>query len=149
MKIIIFTLIPVIIITFIYSRGFLPNIIYYALLIIISFIGAYYFWNRYASIIMRDNMNYQEYEWSFDAGSMSTGTPSADDPWGTGNFGTCLGNACCSEGLVYDSNLNQCVPDTSKKESKKESFINGVLTKLQPGNYKASYDLREPKPFNN
>jgi hypothetical protein len=148
MKIIIFTLIPVIIVTFIYSKGFLPSIIYYALLIIISVIGAYYFWHRYASIIMRDNMNYQEYEWSFDAGSMSTGTPSADDPWASGNFGTCLGNACCSEGLVYDSNINKCVPDTSKNQSKKESFVTSILTKIQPGNYKISYDIREPQPFN-
>jgi hypothetical protein len=148
MKIIIFTLIPVIILTFIYRSGILPNIIYYSLLVIIAIIGAYYLWNRYASIVMRDNMNYQEYEWSFDTGSIPTGTPSADDPWASGNFGTCLGNACCSEGLVYDSNLNQCVTDTSKKEIKKESFINGVLTKLQPGNYKISYNLREPEPFN-
>jgi hypothetical protein len=152
MKIIIFTLIPVIIITFIYGRGFLPNTIYYALLVLISIIGAYFFWSRFSSIIMRDNMNYQEYEWPFDR-SGSTGTPSAEDPWLGGNFGTCLGNACCSEGLVYDSELNQCIPDTNKKEDKKEykkeSFVNGVLTKMQPGNYKLSYDLNEPKPFNN
>lgn len=158
MKIIIFTLIPVIIVTFIYNRGFLPNIIYYVLLVIISIIGAYYFWSRFGSIIMRDNMNYQEYEWAFDR-SRSTGTPSADDPWLSGNFGTCLGNACCSEGLVYDSEINQCIPgipdtkneknENKKKENKKESFVNGVLTKLQPGNYKISYNLNEPKPFNN
>jgi len=148
MKIIIFTLIPVIIISFIYSRGFLPSTIYYALLVIIAIIGAYFFWSRFSSIIMRDNMNYQEYEWPFDR-STSTGTPSGEDPWLSGNFGTCLGNACCSEGLVYDSELNQCIPDTGKKETKKESFVNGVLTKMQPGNYKVSYDLNEPKPFNN
>lgn len=146
MKIIIFTLIPVIILAFINSKGFLPNNIYYILLAIISLIGAYFFWKRFASIIMRDNMNYQEYAWSFNPDSVSTGSSTTTDPWQSdNNYGTCVGDACCSDGLVYDYGLNQCVPGTNK-----ESFaINNVLIKSQPGNYKISYDLRDPKPFNN
>jgi hypothetical protein len=144
MKIIIYTLIPVIILAFINSKGFLPNTIYYILLVIIAFIGAYFFWNQISSMIMRDNMNYQEYAWSFNPNSMSTGSPSTSDPWGSlKGFGTCIGERCCSEGLVYDTNLNQCVPSKTK-----ETFINGVLTKSQPGNYKISYNLKEPQPFN-
>jgi len=143
MKVIIFTLIPVIILAFINNKGFLPNTIYYILLVIISLIGAYFFWRRFTSIIMRDNMNYQEYAWSFNPDSVSTGSSTTTDPWQSdNNYGTCVGDSCCSDGLVYDSNLNQCVPDT------KESFVNSVLTKLQPDNYKVSYDLREPNPFN-
>jgi len=176
MKIIVYTLIPIIILSLIYRTGFLPNIIYYFLLMIIASIGGYYFWVEYLSMIRRDRMNYQEYAWSFNTNSVPIGTPSSDDPWQT-NFGTCIGNMCCSEGLIYDSNLNQCVssnqsnpsastnkdiPSTSTNKSvastnltqcapsiNKESFVNSVLTKLQPGNYKVSYDLKEPKPFNN
>jgi hypothetical protein len=167
MKIIVYTLIPIIILSLIYRTGFLPNIIYYILLMIIASIGGYYFWIEYLSMIRRDKMNYQEYSWSFNTNSVPIGTPSTDDPWQT-NFGTCIGNMCCSEGLVYDNDLNQCVssnqsdPSTSLTKSvsssnsqqsvsanNKESFVNSVLTKLQPGNYKVSYDLKEPKPFNN
>jgi len=150
MKIVIFTLIPVIILAFIHSKGFLPDTIYYILLCIVAIIGAYFFWIQISSMIMRDNMNYQEYAWSFDPNSMSTGSPSHDDPWGSlSGYGTCIGQRCCSTGLVYDDNLDQCV--TANKgvaSSKKEKFVTGVLTKLQPGNYKISYDLNDPEPFN-
>jgi hypothetical protein len=195
MKIIVYTLVPIIILSLIYRTGFLPNIVYYILLMIIASIGGYYFWIEYLSMIRRDRMNYQEYAWSFNTNSVPIGTPSTDDPWQS-NFGTCIGNMCCSEGLIYDSNLNQCVsskqsatsssskqcsnpsnnlnqsttsasltqsttsasltqstPSTNLTQSapsiNKESFVNSVLTKLQPGNYKVSYDLKEPKPFNN
>ena len=145
MKIVIYTLIPVIILAFINSKGFLPNTIYYILVAIIALIGAYFFWTQIASMIMRDNMNYQEYAWQFDPNSRSTGSPSSEDPWGSlDGIGTCIGQRCCSKGLVYDNKLDQCVAGT-----KKESFVNGVLTKLQPGNYKISYDLKEPDAFNN
>ena len=125
-------------------------------------------------------MNYQEYDWNFNTNSVPIGTPSKDDPWQS-NFGTCIGNMCCSEGLVYDTDINQCVSGTNAKQStpeiptsltnltqpspstnqtlstspkktvpaiNKESFITSILTKLQPGNYKISYDLKEPKSFN-
>ena len=160
MKIIIFTLVPVIILAFINSKGFLPNTIYYILLGIISLIGAFFFWRRFSSIIMRDNMNYQEYNWPFNPNdanpdSSSSSSSSSTDPWTTEmNLGTCIGDACCSPGLVYDTNMNQCVPEgpaniNRTSPASQESFINNILTKTQPANYKIAYDLRQPKPFNN
>jgi hypothetical protein len=115
MKIIIFTLIPVIILALLNNKGILPNNIYYILLVIISLIGAYFFWRRFASIIMRDNMNYQEYDWYFDPNATSTGSSSSstDDPWsGALDLGTCVGDSCCSQGLIYDKTMNQCISST-------------------------------------
>jgi hypothetical protein len=113
MKIILFTLIPIIILALLNNKGILPNTIYYILLIIISVIGAYFFWRRFASIIMRDNMNYQSYNWYFNpksTGSSSTGSTSYSDPWDNGlDLTTCIGDACCSPGLTYDANVNQCM----------------------------------------
>jgi hypothetical protein len=150
MKIIIFTLIPVIILAFLNTKGILPNTIYYILLVIISLIGAYFFWTRFASIITRDNMNYQEYNWYFDANSAPTGSGSSKDPWISGvNAGTCIGDACCSTGLSYDSTLNQCVPSTTESFVT-ESMVNEVLTKKEPfKKYNIDYNLRQPEPFNN
>jgi hypothetical protein len=149
MKIIIFTLIPIIILGVLNNKGFLPNMIYNILLIIIAFIGAYFFWKRFASIITRDNMNYQEYDWYFNPTTAPTGTSTTTtDPWETNvnlNLGTCIGNACCSTGLTYDDNLNQCVPS---KPNAVESFVNNTLTKMQKNKYKADYDLRKPEAFN-
>ena len=137
MKVLIFTLIPVIIIVIIYNTGFLPNIVYYILISIIAIIGGYYFWKRFSSIIMRDNMNYQEYAWAFDPNNVSVAKAShvTDDPWKTTkDFGTCIGDACCATGLKYDTKLNQCV-------TKETMGISDILTKKQTGKYKSDYDM--------
>ena len=117
MKIVILTLVPIIILALLNNSDILPNSIYYGLTAIITFIGGYFFWIRFGSIITRDNMNYQTYDWYFDPASAPTGTTSttSDDPWSSGfDYGTCIGDGCCSTGLTYDSSLNQCVvPSTS------------------------------------
>jgi len=141
MKIIIFTLIPIIILALLNNKGFLPNTIYYILLIIVTVIGAYFFWYRFGSIIMRDNMNYQEYDWNFNPKvAPSDKFISSKDPWlGVGIPGTCIGQYCCSDGQTYDSSLNQCV-GTSKVQ-KSQSLINKVLTKKQPNKYKEDFNM--------
>ena len=159
MKIIIFTLIPVIILALLNNKGFLPNTIYYILLVIVSLIGAIFFWYRFTSIIMRDNMNYQEYNWYFDPNSTSTDPTTIRDPWDGGlNLGTCVGDACCSDGLTYDASLNQCVDGFTTigggqnifgTQNITESMVNNVLTQTQPNSYKQPVNLRQPEPFNN
>ena len=150
MKIIIYTLVPVILFAFLNNKGILPNNFYYILVGIVSIIGAIFFWRRFTSIITRDNMNYQEYNWPFDPANAPTGSSSSSDPWVStrSNIGTCVGEYCCSEGQIYDSSLNQCVTGTttSTGTTTTESFIteamiNNVLTKTQPGKYKTDYNL--------
>jgi hypothetical protein len=143
MKIIIFTLVPVIILAILNNKGILPNTIYYILIIIVSVIGAYFFWKKFASIIMRDNMNYQEYNWYFDPNAAPTGTASSNDPWLSNNIpGTCVGQYCCSDGQTYDSTLNQCVGSSTVTESFiTESMVNDILTKKQPGKYKPDVNM--------
>lgn len=155
MKIIIFTLIPIIILTILNNNYILPNMIYYILMIIVVFIGAYFFWIRFASIATRDNMNYQEYAWSIKPNMVSeSNSSSLTDPWSTNvNLGTCVGNACCSAGLIYDNNINQCVLPKKLKKNYTEKFttelsINDILTKTQQGKYKADYNLLQPEAFN-
>jgi hypothetical protein len=153
MIIIIFTLIPIIILSFFNNKGILPNTIYYILIAIISLIGAYFFWNRFGSIIMRDNMNYQEYNWHFDPNAISTSTTtsaSTSDPWVSKNVAssaTCIGDACCSPGLTYDTSMNQCV-SSGTESFVTESMVYNALTKKQSGNYKDTVNLKQPEPFN-
>ena len=114
MKIIIMTLIPIIILAILKNKGLLPHQIFVILITIISFISLYYCWNVYTSIIMRDNMNYQEYTWSFNPNSVSTATTStatSSDPWlstASSAANTCIGQDCCADGLTWDASLNQC-----------------------------------------
>ncbi len=115
MKIIIFTLVPVIILAIINSKGLLPSAIYYVLIAIIAAIGGYFFWTRFTSIVTRDNMNYQTYDWYFDA-SQAPGPPTdadSTDPWASTSGGMCIDSACCSTGQKFDSTINKCVINTS------------------------------------
>jgi hypothetical protein len=151
MKIIIFTLIPIIILAILNSNGILPNTIYYILIAIILFFGLIYFIYRYLSIIFRDNMNYQEYDWDFNLSAAPKGSSSSSDPWATNkSLGTCIGPACCSNGQMWDSNLNQCVGTstvivTPSSSATTETFVNNVLTKTS-GKYKNDVDLKNPMP---
>jgi len=170
MKIIIFSLIPIIIISFLYTKGIIPKIVYLILIIIISLICAYFFWKKFSSIIMRDNMNYQEYNYSFDPSNLTTSTnTTASDPWQkTASLGYCIGNSCCSTGLTYDKSINQCVVGDSTSSSSSstgsssfysglqsevetfvtENMINNILTKKQAGKYKSDYNIKSPNPSN-
>lgn len=176
MKIVILVLIPVIFFTVLYNRGFLPNLVYLIIISIISLIGAYFFWSRFSSILIRDNLNYQAYNWPFNPSTAPKGSSSGTDPWGIDADGSliCIGDACCSTGMVYDTTTNKCIADTTGSSSSPsasvpsvadssvisavitpatETFstldeVNSVLTKKQQGKFKADYDLRHPNPYN-
>ena len=109
MKIIIYTLVPVIILAILYSNNILPSFVYYILLFIVAIIGSYFLWFRLMSIWSRDNMNYQEYEWPFYSGELKASSTISGDPWAGMDIGVCIDQTCCATGTVYDTNINQCV----------------------------------------
>lgn len=155
MKIVIFTLIPVIFLTVLNKKGLLPDGIFNILIIIIALIGGYFFWIRFGSIIMRDNMNYQEYNWAFDpasapapTSSASTSTSTSTSSTSSSSSGTCVGQSCCSTGLTWDQSLNKCVSNSSnvKESFITESMVNNVLIKSQPGKYNSDYNLGNINP---
>lgn len=152
MKIVIFTLIPIIILTIIYNNGFLPNRVYYILFIIVGVVGAIYFWKTYASIMTRDNMNYDEYNWSFNPSSAPKETvgEGEGDPWDAGLLGTCIGEACCQSDQVYDTTLNQCVSNTSTESFELPNSMKNLednlyagLAKMAPNKHKPDVNLKE------
>jgi hypothetical protein len=129
MKIIIFTLVPVIILAIINKSGILPDTIYYILIMIIAAIGGYFFWLRFGSIITRDNMNYQTYDWYFDPSTAPTGSSSGDDPWASlGSLGTCIGQECCSAGQLYDETIDQCVGSSTAAPSPTDTYATPAQT---------------------
>jgi hypothetical protein len=110
----IYTIIPLGVILFFYNRGIMPTSIFYILTVIVSFIGASYLLRTWLSIINRDNMNYQEYNWFFTPDLVKL--QSTEDsktrsyPWVTAKLpGTCIGEYCCSDNTSYDENINQCI----------------------------------------
>jgi hypothetical protein len=113
MKIIIATLIPVIIFALLHSRDLIPTSIYYLLVSIIALIGGVYFWRVYFSIISRDNMDYQEYDWYFDASAAPLpGQSSVQNDWGA-DVGGCTDSYCCASGTIWNETKNVCLPSSS------------------------------------
>lgn len=150
MKILIFTLVPIIILAILNNKGILPEKIYYILIGIISVIGSVFLWRRIASILMRDNMNYQEYNFFFNPQTApSSISENETDPWAISiNLGTCIGQNCCSDGQKWDDQINQCIGTSTvgispTTQTTTESFIVESLTKTQPNKYKHDVDLRE------
>jgi len=169
MKIFVITLIPIIILAILKNKDILPNSIFVTLLVIICFISLYYCWNIYTSIIMRDNMNYQEYNWSFNpnaVSSASSSTTTSSDPWlssSSSTSNTCVGQECCADGLTWDASLNQCTSTFSDMTSgavsyntgtsssaqtattetfvTREAMVNNVLTKKESNKYKYDYNM--------
>jgi hypothetical protein len=151
MKYIIFMLIPIIIISFLFNLGFIPRVVFYLILFIITIVGSFFIIYRLLSIWSRDNMNYQEYLWKFNiknAPSVVNKNAGDNDPWLSGSnmgIGTCIGSNCCTVGMVYDNNLDKCVSASSKKES----FINNIFTRDSRQNKKSDVTLNTSvKPSN-
>jgi hypothetical protein len=141
MKYVIIMLVPIIILSYMFNKGFIPRFLFFILLGIITIIGSIFIVTRLVSIWSRDNMNYQEYTWGFNPKS-APGVITGDNknPWLTsGSIGTCVGDNCCTDGMIYDTVLDKCVYDnktstqspstgnTSKIAT--ETFINNILTK--------------------
>jgi hypothetical protein len=120
MKTIIFVCIPVIILSILANRGFLPPKLYVFLSGLIIIIGLVIIGLQLIDISNRDNMNWDEYNWRFDresaptaadsADNSSSSNPSSSNPWSIPSL-TCIGSACCYDGSTYDDTKNICVPN--------------------------------------
>ena len=117
MKLVIFILIPIILLTLLKQTGLLPYNWYYIFVAIVLVIGAIFSLRLVWSIANRDTMNYQEYDWYFDKSKAPTDTSGAGatssqpvDPWASVTP-TCIGEMCCDQtkGLKYDNDLKICV----------------------------------------
>jgi hypothetical protein len=128
LKIILFIVFLFMIISLLFKKNIIPRIIYLLLLIILGLYALIKVFTLVYSIMLRDNMNYQEYNWNFkpsSAPSNSSDVINTSDPWGK-PYVTCIGQACCYPGSTYDSTQNKCIPNTTDTS---ESFVNDIFTK--------------------
>ena len=116
MKIIIYTLVPIIILAIINKKInlLLPDNIYYILVAIIMLLGIFFFLKRLRNMLSRNNMNYQELNWQFDPNKAPPSNGKEPiNPWANMSgmsIGTCFGSDCCVEGVQkYDAEQNKCV----------------------------------------
>ncbi len=115
MKIIVFTCIPIILLTIMYNNGLLPDILYNILTGLIIVAGIIFLGRNLVDIWNRDNMNYDEYDWAFYQenaplqNASIAPVDSSNSPWSMPTM-TCIGSGCCYEGTTYDETKNMCIP---------------------------------------
>jgi hypothetical protein len=128
MKYIIFMLVPIIILAILYNKGILPRFIYLGLVMIIAFIGFYFIWNTYFSMMRRDNMSYQEYNFPFDStkAPSNSGGGMSFDPWSGGASDICVGAQCCNQYELFDASLNKCLVLTGNETQAPPNSISGT-----------------------
>jgi len=128
MKIIVIMLIPIIVLAFLYNKGFLPPVIYYSLLVLIVVVGFYFIFITYNSMMRRDNMNYQQYAWPFNPNDApnSSGNGDNNSPWSVGSTKLCIGPQCCTQFEMFDVSLNKCIllPTSTNQSANSTSGTN-------------------------
>lgn len=146
MKIVIFMLVPIIILAVLYNKGFIPTPIYLTLIAIIALVGFYFLFNGFYSMMRRDPMNYQQYQWDFnpnDVPNSSSNGPSVD-PWAGGVSTVCVGAQCCNQYETFDANLNKCIAITNSSTNSNSTSgtdlnasvnVNSYLSSLAQNDY--------------
>ena len=102
---------------------------------------------------MRDNLNYQKYDWGFNPATAPKSSSVSSDPWASLQMpGTCIGEACCSDGQIWDPSISQCIGTSTiinpklkakpkepswlgrEAQAATETFVSNVLTKTANSN---------------
>ena len=149
MKLVILVCIPILILFILKKKGMLPETIgKYAIGITIA-VGGIFVIRKVWDISMRNNMNFDEYDWKYE--DPSDHTPSIweynkknlfnfDNPIKTviGNLGLCVGADCCANGLYFDEDKQKC--------STREHF-SGKLVGTPVTNFEENKQAGDVLPF--
>lgn len=117
LKIVVFFSLIVLILTILKNMSLVPDLILNGLLGLVIIFGLLYtLWISY-DISLRDNMNFNQYNWEFSKPSTSNiindnkyednTSKSFSESLGMG----CIGMECCSNGMSYDYNIDKCIID--------------------------------------
>jgi hypothetical protein len=125
MKYILIICVPILILSILSSKNIIPENIYNLLVIIILIIGFVIVIRKVSDISLRDKMNFDEYEWSFNP-SFTPGSSKIKDASNTSSSSTsnlCVGALCCNDAEMFDETLNLCVPIQQSNNSNNNSYI--------------------------
>lgn len=121
MKYIMFMLIPIIISLALVNKNIIPMGVFYIVLVISTSIGGFFILTKLKSIWNRDNMNYQEFNWYFDASSAPAAVVTdVTNPW-TSAVSFCTSVDSASTALASSSYSTTDV-DMSGSTTSTESF---------------------------
>lgn len=145
MKLIIIVCIPLLILAILAKKKILPQNIANVFIGIILVIGGFMIIKQSINLASRSNMNYDEFNWKWDAGEVevdtSDTTTSSSLTLGSG----CVGSACCSSGMYYDSDLGQCQSGSVEEGfSTRRSRVSYVEVPATPCPFKQNKTVVKP-----
>lgn len=118
MKIIILTCVPVLVISILLKKGFIPNLIATGLIIIIVSAGFIAVARKVIDLNRRNNFNFDQYDYPFNPYNVNvtktkTETTNLADINKMENPFLCVGPACCTEtDTVWDDTTKKCIKTT-------------------------------------
>jgi hypothetical protein len=135
MKLIIFVFIILLILVILYKKELIPDNIAKILLGVVFALGAFFIIRRLLDISVRDNMNFDEYDWNFNPEDQPKAVYETDTSKLVGDtkikdnshkfFGIdCIGAQCCTDGMKYDSDMRACIKEKAPEKFVTEQFTN-------------------------
>jgi hypothetical protein len=109
MKLIIFVSVLLLVLAILRKKSLLPETISNILLGIVIIVGGFFIIWRILDISWRDNMNFDEYNFNFNPDANTNGNN--DYSYKVPNIPKidCIGNACCTDGMLYDETIRKCI----------------------------------------
>tara|TARA_B100000963_G_scaffold361829_1_gene400096 strand:- start:2448 stop:3383 length:936 start_codon:yes stop_codon:yes gene_type:complete len=128
MKTITLFCIPLLILAVLMQKEIIPKNIGGGVMSLVLVIAIIYCGRIWWDISSRDNMNFDEYNWywsaaandptvyEYDKEQIDGAVDGAEDSLQSlgKDLGTCIGNACCSDGMTFDDSKKQCVEGFTK-----------------------------------
>lgn len=120
---VIYICIALIVLTLLYNKQIVSGNISKYLFVAIIVGGFLYLGSIVMDINKRYNMNFDEYEFPFDAESAKAALDAKNR--NNGNAGGCVNNNCCADGTLWSSENHKCMPhDPSEStEASAEGFV--------------------------
>lgn len=116
MKIIILTCVPVLVISILLKKGFIPNLIATGLIILIVAAGVITVARKVMDLNRRNNFNFDQYDHPFNPYAVSVTkkeTTNLADINKLENPFLCIGPACCTDtSTVWDDDTKKCIKST-------------------------------------
>lgn len=99
------------------KKGFIDSKLSMTIILVMSFFGFLYILHRLKVLYMKDNKDFGKYRIPFDPTKI---TGFKKKPSFTNNLGlglTCVGEACCTDGMKYDNTKNRCLTEAENFEN--------------------------------
>ena len=154
MKMIIMICIPVLFLSILSNKNLLPSSVTRGVSIFIVLIGTFYIITRVYDLYIRNNMNYDQYDFSFDANQKlkeDTGNGKnisqilenqfkdiIDPAKKKLNMG-CIGSECCSSDMTYDKQRNKCIDKNDNNDKNDKNDISNKEDQSLYNRYKGDF----------